>query len=170
MTPEPTQKPAEFARKRILLADDLPCIRETLASVLAQQDYEVLLASDGREALDRLAHGAIDLLLLDLSMPGMDGWETLKQVSALHPRLPVIVITAHANQRQWIARLGGRALLEKPLDLPLLLSTIAELLEDPGPSHPCTERQLRPPFRHAPSRIKPELIEHEACRGGGLND
>lgn len=115
-------------RKRLLLADDLPSIRDSLGRLLRRQGYEVVLARNGHEAVERVASESFDLVLLDLSMPGMDGWQALSRVAALKPGLPAVVITAHSHQRPWVEPAGAWALLEKPLDIPLLLAVVAELL------------------------------------------
>jgi CheY-like chemotaxis protein len=113
-------------KKRILLADDSPQVRESLGKVLRNAGYHVTPVAHGGQALDRALEGEFDLLLLDLNMPGMDGWETLDHLASLKPALPVIIITAQPNQRDWAAAEGARALMEKPLDLPLLLQTIRD--------------------------------------------
>jgi CheY-like chemotaxis protein len=112
---------------RLLLADDLPSIRESLGRLLRREGYRVAEAVNGRDAIDRAIGEHFDLVLLDLSMPETDGWAALERVAALKPELPVIIITAHPHQRAWVEPSGARALLEKPLDIPLLLSTVREL-------------------------------------------
>lgn len=129
---EPTRLPASPTdRKRILLADDSPQIRESLGRLLRRSNYDVAFAAHGGHVLDLALAGHFDLLLLDLNMPQVDGWETLDRLNALKPNLPVIVITAQPNQRQWITTAGAHALMEKPLDLPLLLQTIEDFLHNP---------------------------------------
>jgi CheY-like chemotaxis protein len=115
------------AKKRILLADDSPQIRESLSKVLRNAGYHVTLVAQGGQALDRALEETFDLLLLDLNMPGMDGWETLDHLAKLKPTLPVVIITAQPDQGNWARTEGACALMEKPLDLPLLLETIREL-------------------------------------------
>jgi CheY-like chemotaxis protein len=115
------------ARKRLLLADDQPSIRDSLSRLLRRQGYNVILAENGREAVERVAGERFDLVLLDLSMPEMNGWEALKRIAALKPGLPVVIMTAHSHQRPWVEPTGAWSLLEKPIDIPLLLSTIQEL-------------------------------------------
>ena len=74
----------------------------------------------------------IDLLLLDLNLPLKSGWDVFERVTALNPLLPIIIITGRDKQRDPAAAAGVSALMEKPLDVPLLLRTIAELLEEPA--------------------------------------
>jgi CheY-like chemotaxis protein len=115
--------------KRILIADDEASVRSSLASVLELEGYETLEARNGREVIARLRQEPCDLLLLDLSMPGLDGWRALDAVSKLLPLLPVIVITARPNQYPRAVGAAVDALMEKPLDLPVLLRAIADLLQ-----------------------------------------
>ena len=119
------------AKKRIMLADDSPQIRESLSKLLRNFGYHVTLVAQGGQALDRALEEEFDLLLLDLNMPGMDGWETLDHLARLKPALPVVIITAQPDQRDWARAEGACALMEKPLDLPALLQTIRELIGQP---------------------------------------
>lgn len=118
-------------RKRILLADDSPQIREALSKLLRHAGYHVTLVAQGEQALDRVFQEDFDLLLLDLNMPGMDGWTTLDHLDRLKPDLPVLIITAQPDQREWAQAEGARALMEKPLDPPLLLQTVREFTTQP---------------------------------------
>jgi len=123
----PTTTPVAQAKKRILLADDSPQIRESLGKLLRKSGYHVTLAAHGRHVLDQALNEDFDLLLLDLNMPEIDGWDALDHLVTLKPTLPVIIITAQPDQRDWARAEGARALMEKPLDLPLLLKTIREI-------------------------------------------
>ena len=118
------------ARKSILLSDDDRSVRELLGRVLESEHYEVVYAKTGREAVARFQAGPPDLVLLDLNMPEQDGWEVFGQICAKDPLVPVIVITARPEQHTQAIELGIDALMEKPLDLPLLLDTIRTLLEE----------------------------------------
>ncbi len=115
--------------KRILIADDEASVRSSLASVLEMEGYETLEARNGRDVIAKLRREPCDLLLLDLSMPGLDGWRALDGISRLLPLLPVIVITARPNQYPRAVGAAVDALMEKPLDIPILLRAIADLLE-----------------------------------------
>ena len=72
----------------------------------------------------------IDLLLLDLNLPGNSGWDVFGTLTSLNPFLPIIIITGRDNQHELAAEAGVGALMEKPLDLPMLLKTITELLAE----------------------------------------
>ena len=124
-------KPPQPATEKILLVDDEPAIRQMFTRLLTGEGYHVAPATNGVEAIELASRTQFDLLLLDLNMPGLDGWETFEQLTAKHPLLPVIVITARPNQRFTALAAGIGALMEKPLDLQKLLSTIRDLLEEP---------------------------------------
>ena len=117
--------------KRILLVDDERSIRASLSKILGAENYEVVLAENGHEAIEK--HGAqrIDLLILDLNMPVKNGWDTLDWLVKIDPVLPVVIITGRSNQRALAEAAGADALMEKPLDVPLLLQTIRELMDEP---------------------------------------
>jgi DNA-binding response OmpR family regulator len=119
-------------REKILLVDDDAAIRGSLSDLLAMENYEVLPAANGAEALKIYQTNAVDVVLLDLNLPIKNGWDTFVQLTNDNPLLPVIIITARANQRFTSMGAGVGALMEKPLDFPLLLETIRELLEEPA--------------------------------------
>ena len=115
-------------RMRILIADDDQSVRRSLAQVLEQENYQVFLAHNGREAIRQFQQHLPDLVLLDLNMPGKDGWEALKAMDSTEPLTPVIVITARPNQLERAQGEGVDAIMEKPLDLPVLLDAMEGLL------------------------------------------
>src|SRR5215813_5540097 len=117
-------------KKKILLADDDNAVRESLGRVLESENYEVLLARTGREAVRHFTAGPPDLVLLDLNMPDKDGWEAFDLMEKMHPLVPTIIITARPHQHQRANGVGIDALMEKPLDLRLLLDTIKQLLDE----------------------------------------
>jgi CheY-like chemotaxis protein len=116
---------ATSSHKRILVIDDDSDIRETLADVLSSAGYEVTTAANGREGLDRLRGSAHDLVVLDLMMPVMTGWEfrgeQLRDASIAE--VPVIVISAARSPKP----IEASATLPKPFDLQELLD-LAERL------------------------------------------
>jgi CheY-like chemotaxis protein len=121
----------EETKAKILLADDDDEVLAALGSVLISEGYEVIFAKNGREAIEHFREGHIDVALLDLSMPVKSGWEAFECLTTIHPLLQVIVITARPDQYPFALAAGVAALMEKPLDLPLLLQTIDELLVEP---------------------------------------
>jgi DNA-binding response OmpR family regulator len=126
-----SRKPSE---DRILVVDDDPSVREMLARVLAGEGYMILAAADGTAALEIATATKIDLVLLDLNLPGMGGWDTFKRLTAANPLLAVIIITARSNQLFTALGAGVGALLEKPLNFPKLLQTVHQLLVEPAES------------------------------------
>jgi DNA-binding response OmpR family regulator len=116
--------------KTLLLVDDDSAVRRMLSRVLAEEHYDVLTARNGLEAIN-LAHShKVDLVLLDLNLPVKNGWDTFERLTAENPLLPVLIITARSNQVFPALAAGAGALMEKPLDLPYLLQTIRELLNE----------------------------------------
>jgi DNA-binding response OmpR family regulator len=118
----------------ILIVDDDPTIRDSLARVLQSEDFEVRLAENGRVGARQVLDCLPDLILLDLNMPDTNGWQAFEVIARLVPQVPVIVITARPDQARRAAEVGIDMLLEKPLDIPVLLETIRELLAAPGRS------------------------------------
>ncbi len=125
----PTAK-ANGAKQKILLVDDDAAIRRILMRLLTEEDYLVLTAANGVEALVLAESAKFDLVLLDLNMPVKDGWETFEQLTSRHPLMPIILITARPNQFFPALASGVGAFLEKPLDFTRLFETIHELLEE----------------------------------------
>ncbi|HEY1498496.1 MAG TPA: response regulator [Acidobacteriaceae bacterium] len=118
----------------ILIADDRPSSRELLRLVLERSGYMVIEAEDGHQALDRVRSGNPDLVLMDLQMPGLDGYEVLAALRS-EPRfttLPVLALTASAmrGDRETILAAGFTDYLAKPAGPELLRETVARLLEE----------------------------------------
>jgi len=132
VAPTPAAKAEETkpAQKKILLADDDPALRQILPRLLTSEGYNVQTAANGIEALKLATETEFDLVLLDLTMPGKDGWETFEQLSSKIPALPIILITARPNQLFSAMSAGVGALIEKPLDFDKLFFTIRALLEE----------------------------------------
>jgi CheY-like chemotaxis protein len=116
---------------KILLADDDEEVLAALNNVLRSEGHEVIVAANGREAIERFGKGHFDIALLDLNMPVKGGWDTFERLTTIHPLLPIIVITARPDQYPLAVAAGVGALMEKPLDLPLLLRAIEDLLGEP---------------------------------------
>lgn len=118
-------------KKNILIADDDGTIRNALAAVLQTENYDVRLAENGRVAVRQFLQQRPDLILLDLNMPETDGWQAFEVMARLAPYVPVIVITARPYQARRAAEAGIDMLLEKPLDILVLLETVRKLLATP---------------------------------------
>jgi DNA-binding NtrC family response regulator len=116
---------------RILIAEDDDLTLELLGTVLRGENYEVVTATDGREALDRLHEGAFDLVLSDIQMTRASGLEVLATVTAEFPDTPVVLITAYAEPGAAMDAIGSGAAdyLAKPVDIVALRATVARALE-----------------------------------------
>ena len=116
--------------KRILLVDDDPTVRDSLNDVLVARGYVVIPAENGVQALYLANQMTVNLVLLDLNMPAKNGWETFERLIAGNPLIPIIIITARPNQVFTALSAGAAALLEKPMDISMLLEAIEKLLAE----------------------------------------
>ncbi|HUD84402.1 MAG TPA: response regulator, partial [Candidatus Saccharimonadales bacterium] len=105
-------------------------IRDSLGHTLRLEVYDVTVASNGQEALSSLRDTGFDLVLLDVDMPVSDGWDTLGQIITVSLSLPLIVIKGCPDQQRLVTQEGVTAVLEKPLDLPLLLGVMGRALAE----------------------------------------
>jgi DNA-binding response OmpR family regulator len=133
------------AAKNILIVDDEPNVRLVFRTALAVPEYMVATAEDGETALRFLANSPVDLVLLDLLMPGMSGMEVLQQLRDKGNEVPVVIVTAHGSIPDAVAamRLGAIDFVSKPLSPEALRSIVAEVVDrnravEPGPSTPRT--------------------------------
>ncbi len=114
---------------RILLVDDEAPFAETMAKRLMKRSCDVLVAGSGPQALKYLNDDdQIDIVVLDVKMPGMDGIKTLQEIRRLHPLVEVIMLTGHATIESAIhgMKMGAYDYLMKPCDMDTLIATIAE--------------------------------------------
>ena len=114
-----------------LLVDDEVSFLKTLSKRLAKRDVETMLASSGEACLETLKKNPnIDVVVLDVKMPGMDGLETLKRIKKDHPLIEVIMLTGHATVESGIKgmKLGANDFLLKPCDIEELINKIKEAL------------------------------------------
>ncbi|MGH7311816.1 MAG: response regulator [Candidatus Rokuibacteriota bacterium] len=127
-----------MGRPLILLVDDFPDNREMYALYLEYAGYEVAEASTGHEALARAFERAPDLIVMDLSLPGLDGWEATRRLKS-DPRtkeIPVLALTGHALDgfSQGARNAGCDAFVTKPCLPEELVVEIKALLKDEGAS------------------------------------
>jgi len=108
---------------KVLLVDDEPEFLETLVKRLRKRKLEVFSASNGKEALDLLKATPLDVVVLDVRMPDMDGIQTLREIKKIRPGVEVIMLTGHANVEVAIQgmELGAFDYLMKPMDIDELL-------------------------------------------------
>lgn len=120
-----------MAMKKILVVDDADFNRDLLVQLLGDE-YEVLEAADGEEAIRKTEHERPDLILMDLGMPVIDGWEATKRIKASSElkHIPVIAVTSHAMVGDEIkAREAGcHDYISKPIDENELMKKIKRLL------------------------------------------
>ena len=125
-------------KPRVLLVDDDRSVLDALGTVIESEGFELVRAADGHEAVENFRQQPIDIVLLDLNMPVKGGWDTLERLTTINPLLPIIVITARPDAYPVAMERGVAALMQKPLDIPLLLEAMRELLAEPA-----TERLSR---------------------------
>jgi len=118
---------------KILIADDEEVVRTSLDGILKKGgNYETDFAQDGEEAVKKAKENLYDLLLLDLAMPKLDGYEVLKQVRAMYPDLPVVFITGTGEAKkvmQSIAQYKLNAFIEKPFTPAKVLEIVGKALK-----------------------------------------
>jgi two-component system, OmpR family, response regulator MprA len=120
---------------RVLVVDDEPAVRVALERALRLEAYEVELAADGREALDRIAGAAPDAVVLDVAMPHVDGLEVCRRLRDAGDRTPVLMLTARDAVDDRVAGLdaGADDYLVKPFALKELKARLRALLRRAGP-------------------------------------
>lgn len=118
--------PSSVDTARLLIIDDEPSIRESLETLLTLEGFDVTLAPDGAKGIDILSRDEFDLLLLDLALPGESGIDLLPRITAMHPNLPVIMITAFGTVGNVVdaVRAGAENFIQKPWDNEKLLADI----------------------------------------------
>lgn len=119
--------------KTILIVEDVALNRDLLVQLLKDR-YRLVVAEDGAEALHRAAEIVPDLILMDLSLPRIDGWEATRRLKAdaRLARIPVIALSAHAmrGDEERARTAGCDDFLTKPIDETLLFTTLARRLGD----------------------------------------
>jgi CheY-like chemotaxis protein len=123
---------------KVLVVEDNEESRDGLSRHLRRKGFEVLTAADGRQAVDRARAEAPDLILMDMSLPVLDGWEATRQLKAAPETrgIPVIALTAHAmaGDREKALEAGCDDYDTKPVEFARLLAKVQSLLEKkPGP-------------------------------------
>lgn len=121
------------AKNRILVVDDEEALRAVLGTELESEGYLVKSAADGEEAIRILQGESFHLILLDIKMPNVDGFEVLKFVKQKAPQTKVIMLTGFADLKNAIEskKLGAEDFVSKPYDLVDLLTTVERVLGTP---------------------------------------
>jgi DNA-binding response OmpR family regulator len=121
-----------MSQPRVLLADDDRSVLDALGAVLDSEGFDVTRASNGREAVEKFCERRADLALLDLNMPVKGGWDTFEQLTSIDPLLPVIIITARPDAYPMAKAAGVAAVMQKPLNIPVLLEAMRYFLIQPA--------------------------------------
>ncbi|HXI51405.1 MAG TPA: response regulator [Candidatus Saccharimonadales bacterium] len=145
-----TKRKQTMRQKVVLVDDDNKSLLRSWRHLLSSETYEVVLAENVQHAIAKSEAGEIDLLLMNLHSPTEQGWEAIAEITKENPFLPVVVVTRQSELRKLAEAAGVRALVEEPVDGPILLQTIRELLAEPIQSRmrrTCTQEIE---FRHVP--------------------
>ena len=120
-----------MACMNVIVIDDEEGMREGMRRVLERSSFQVDLAENGEEAIKLLEENTYDLALIDLKMPGIDGFEVLKRVKQEHPDVEVIVLTGHGSEHdeKVVRDLGAFEYLQKPVDIATLAEKIRQARE-----------------------------------------
>lgn len=136
---EQPRAPVSHAAPHILAVDDSVSVRRYVAGILEHAGFEVTMAVDGIDALDKLAHDTFDLILTDLEMPRMHGFELITEIKATPNlrKLPIVILTGRMGEKHSRKglELGAAAYLVKPFEETALVSTIRDVLnrkDDPA--------------------------------------
>jgi CheY-like chemotaxis protein len=118
------------AKNRILVVDDEEALRVVLSAELEGEGYQVTSAADGQDAINILTTKGFDLILLDIKMPNVDGFEVLKFIKDRWPKTKVVMLTGFADLKNAIEskKLGAEDFVSKPYDLVDLLTTVERVL------------------------------------------
>jgi two-component system OmpR family response regulator len=148
-------------RARLLVVDDEPVILELLAGALRFAGFDVLTAATGAEALRAAAAGRPDLILLDVMMPGCNGFEVIRRIHDSGPRIPVIFLTARDTPRDRVAglSLGGDDYITKPFSLDEMLARISAVLRR-------STGEAEPASRLAIADLELDQDSHQVWRAG----
>ncbi|TAL91433.1 MAG: response regulator [Rhodanobacter sp.] len=145
---------------RILIAEDEAKARRYLAQGLTEQGYTVALAEDGHTALTLLREHVFDVIVLDVMLPGRDGWSIVKTMRAEGDRTPVLFLTArhHVEDRVRGFELGGDDYLVKPFAFAELLARLQSLLRRAAPTASVATIEI--------GELIIDALRHEVTRGG----
>jgi DNA-binding NtrC family response regulator len=118
-------------KKKVLIVDDQPGMTETLADILEDEGCEVATATNGVQALQHIAAHSVDMVLMDVIMPGMNGVEIFRALKRVSPHTPVVMMTGYrvTHLVQDAMNEGSVAVLQKPVDPGLLVGIVLNTLQ-----------------------------------------
>lgn len=163
---------------RVLIVDDHAMVRTGLQQLLSSaSDIEVVgLAANGSEAIEAAANTQPDVILMDLQMPVMDGVEATASLTAMHPGVPVVIVTSFSDREKIVGAIDAGAVgyLLKDASPDEILSGVRVAARGESPIHPRAARELLSARAEAPSRSSVELTARETevlglVRGGLSN-
>ncbi|SPD74452.1 Acetoacetate metabolism regulatory protein AtoC [uncultured Desulfobacterium sp.] len=140
----------------ILIIDDDNQLRQSFQKLLAEEGYNVMSASSGEAGINIVKKNTLDLVVLDMRLPGINGFETFKQINNIDSKLPVIIMTAYGTTETAIeaTKMGAFDYILKPFDIPDMLKIILQALE--------AGRFMRSPVQ---MNAGPDETRHEAIIG-----
>src|SRR5687768_15678250 len=115
-------------KSKLLVVDNDFSVRESLKKLLESQRYDVYPAAGGVDALDYFRSERTDLVVLDLNLGRDDGWQVFRTMTEHNPFVPTVILTAEFDQQDRAIAAGVEALIEKPIDVPVFLKIISDLL------------------------------------------
>lgn len=122
--------------EKILVAEDNPTNMKLITVALKKQGYTLLQAADGEEALEAAVRNAPDLIIMDMQLPKISGWEVTRKLRQMPDfgNVPIIAVTAYAmkGDKERAIEAGCNAYLPKPIDINQLRSVVAEMLLKQG--------------------------------------
>lgn len=142
-----------MSRPRLLLIDDEDAFLETVEKLLTRRGFDVSTASDGAQGIRALLRGGIEVVILDVKMPGLDGIDTLRELKRIQPDIEVIILTGHLleSTEQEGLKLGACAYLTKPCTISHLVETVAAALEVRAQRQACPESPEAKAARSVPA-------------------
>lgn len=128
----PSKAISENKKIRILIVEDEDITRNTLSSILKEMGYEVITAEDGYEAIENIENSLINIAIVDIKLPGIDGLETFKLLKEKFPEIKGIIITAYSAESwsQRVLETGASICLSKPFNVDEIISIIMDMSND----------------------------------------
>jgi DNA-binding response OmpR family regulator len=133
--------------QRILVVEDDAAILEVVEEVLRDSGYEVHATTDSRDGLRIAEQVRPDLIVLDMRMPRLDGWQFERELRERSLRVPIVVMTAAQNARQWASEIQAEGYIGKPFNIDELTQEISRTLSSPPrpPSNESRAARVLPP-------------------------